>query len=284
MPSGPVPSADLADVRRRYAEHVTHVAGARDPRLLEAFAGVPRELFIGPPPWLYWGERGYQPVADSDPARLYDDIVVALRPDDGINNGQPSLHAACLAALAVRHGDRVLHVGCGTGYYSAILAELAGPEGWVAAYDLVPELVGAARRNLEPWPTAVVERRSACLPPLPRSDAIYVCAGATRPLAAWLDALRPGGRLVFPLTGRDGWGVVVRIERDGERWWARVVSRCGYVDCVDARDDDEARRLSQALVTPMLPKLLSLRRDTAPDTSCWVAGDGWWLSTDPPPE
>lgn len=278
-------SAELTAARRRYADHVTHISGARDPRLREVFARVPRERFLGPPPWLYFGERGYQAVAGDDPVRLYDDIVVALRPGDGINNGQPSLHATCLAALAVRHGDRVLHVGCGTGYYSAILGELAGPEGWVAAYDLVPDLVEAAHRNLEPWPSVVVEARSATEPPLPRSDAIYVCAGATRPLALWLDALRPGGRLVFPLTGHDRWGFVLRIERDGDgdRYWARVVSRCGYIDCDGARNDDEARRLAELFVNPILPKLLSLRRDDKPDASCWFAGAGWWLSTDPPP-
>ena len=225
-------------------------------------------------------DGGYREI--DDPAWLYDDTVIALKADAGINNGQPSLHARCLGALAVRPGDRVLHVGCGTGYYSAILAELAGAEGWVAAYDIESDLVAAARRNLAGWPTVVVDCRSATEPPLPRVDAIYVCAGATRPLRLWLDALRPGGRLVFPLTARDRWGAALRVERVPDGYAARFVMRCGYYPCAGARDDDEAARLVDAFVAPRLPDLRSLRLDTEPDASCWFAGKGWWLSTDPP--
>ena len=67
-------------------------------------------------------------------------MLVVLDPARGLNNGSPSLHALMLHHLAVRPGDRVLHVGAGAGYYSAMLAELAGPEGSVIAIEYDPRL------------------------------------------------------------------------------------------------------------------------------------------------
>ena len=64
---------------------------------------------------------------EDDPARLYDDVLVAIDLARGINNGQPSLHALAMEALAPAGGETVIHIGAGAGYYSAILAELVGP-------------------------------------------------------------------------------------------------------------------------------------------------------------
>jgi len=58
------------------------------------------------------------------------------------------LHARCLAACNPKRGDSVLHIGAGTGYYTAILAELACPEGEITAYEIATDLADLARRNL----------------------------------------------------------------------------------------------------------------------------------------
>jgi protein-L-isoaspartate(D-aspartate) O-methyltransferase len=71
---------------------------------------------------------------------LYQDVVVAIAPERKINNGQPVLHAMCLAALDVKQGEKVLHVGAGTGYYTALMARLTGATGQVVAYEVEHDL------------------------------------------------------------------------------------------------------------------------------------------------
>ena len=164
---------------------------------------VERERFVGPGPWkVNCFAGGYVDTPDDDLAFIYQDVVVAIAPDRQINNGEPQLHARCLAALRIGGGETALHVGSGTGYYTAILAHLVGPAGIVHAYEIEPDLAQKAETNLAPWPCVSVRAQSATDGTLPACDIIYVSAGATRPLDAWLDALRPGGRLLFPLTPR----------------------------------------------------------------------------------
>jgi protein-L-isoaspartate(D-aspartate) O-methyltransferase len=111
-----------------------------DGRLVSAFALTPRERFVGPGPWKVFTAHGYIETPSDDPALLYQDVVVALAPERAINNGQPVLHALCLAALHVKEGETVVHVGAGTGYYTAILSKLAGPTGSVIAYEIEQDL------------------------------------------------------------------------------------------------------------------------------------------------
>jgi protein-L-isoaspartate O-methyltransferase len=75
----------------------------------------------------------------------YQDVLFALQSEKGVNNGSPSLHARLLAELDVQiGGDRIVHVGAGTGYYSAILAELVGTSGHVHAVEMDPDLAANA--------------------------------------------------------------------------------------------------------------------------------------------
>jgi protein-L-isoaspartate(D-aspartate) O-methyltransferase len=112
---------------------------------------------------------------------------------------------------------------------------------------------------------------------------LYVNAGATAPLAVWLDALEPGGRLLFPLTADEGGGAMLLITRtDGAAWAARFLFQAQFVDCADARDEAEEQRLAEAFRNRNWLKVQSLYRNDGPDGSCWVAGRGWWLSTESP--
>jgi protein-L-isoaspartate(D-aspartate) O-methyltransferase len=65
-----------------------------------------------------------------------------------INNGQPSALAGWINALDLKSGDRVYHMGCGVGYYTAIMAEVVGTGGSVVAIDAQPELAARERENL----------------------------------------------------------------------------------------------------------------------------------------
>jgi protein-L-isoaspartate(D-aspartate) O-methyltransferase len=256
-----VQSAD--ELRRRYAEQV--VLGApRDllDALVEAFATVPREVFLGAGPWrlgrhVAANDVSYETTPDASPVHVYRDVVISLVEGKGLNNGQPSGHARWLLGAAPRLGERVMHVGCGTGYYTAILAELVGSSGHVLGYDVEPDLLDRARANLAAWPHVEVELGDASAP-RGEYDVIYVNAGATHPRPEWLAALRPRGRLVLPLTvhtNRDashGTGVMAAIERPrdgGDRWPFRVVTPAGFYDCAHARDPDAETQLRELLDT-----------------------------------
>src|SRR5260370_10199700 len=130
-------------------------------------------------------------TASEDPGFVDQDVGVAGGPERKINIGQPVLHAICLAALNLGERESVVHIGAGTGYYTALLARLTGPTGSVVAYEIEKDLAERATHNLGEFPSVTVCHRSGSEGPLPQCDTIYVNAGATAPLDVWLDALRP---------------------------------------------------------------------------------------------
>ena len=277
--------ATLEAHRRFFAELITAKAGTPKSSLTSAFAATPRERYLGPGPWKVFTGRGYISTPSDDPAFLYQDIVVALGEEQQINNGQPALHALCLAALNVKKGENVVHIGAGTGYYTAVLAELVGSEGKVIAYEIEPDLAQRATRNLADLPNVTIHSRSGAEGLLPECDAIYINAGATEPLDIWLDALHPSGRLLFPLTpdgagGMPGFGRMLLVTRvTEERFDARCLFPVAFIPCIGARDRESANKLAEAFKREDAGKVRSLRRKTPPDESCWCSGKGWWLST-----
>lgn len=268
-----------------FADLITSIAGVPHSRLTAAFAVTSRERHLGPGQWRVFTGRGYIDTPSDDPAFLYQDIVVALEEDRRINNGQPSLHAHCLAALNVQASDTVVHIGAGTGYYTAVLAELAGATGRVVAYEVSASLAKRATDSLADRSNVIVYSQSGAAETLPASDAIYVSAGATAPLDSWLDALRPGGRLLFPLTPdghreMPGIGAMLLVTRvTEERLDARFLCPVMIIPCAGARDAETAKKLADAFKRGDSANVRSLRRWSTPDDSCWCSGNGWWLST-----
>jgi protein-L-isoaspartate(D-aspartate) O-methyltransferase len=236
---------------------------------------------VGPGPWKVFAlASGYIETPSDDLAFLYQDVLVALIGERRINNGEPSLHARCLAALGLRHGETVVHVGAGTGYYTSILAHLVGSSGSVTAYEIDDGLAAEAKKNLADLSNVAVSHRSGSEGPLPKCEAVYVNAGATRPLGVWLDALRPGGRLLFPLTPDEGLGGMLLVTRTAAgEFAARFVSFAAFIPCEGARDAETARQLSGAFAGGAMWTVRSLRLNTPPDASAWFVGEGWWLST-----
>lgn len=274
---------DIAAYRRFYAEFIVRSTGSDRPELIEAFAAVPREDHLGPGPWPVFVGSGYLPTLSDDPRLLYQDILIGLAPERRINNGQPTLHARCLNAAAAQPGDTVVHVGAGTGYYSAVLATLVGASGSVLALEREPDLAERAGAALARYRNVRVEAGDAVTFALPPCDVLYVNAGATHPPAAWLDALRPGGRLVFPLTPNDGFGVMLAVTRVGERRYAAsAFTRAAFIPCIGARDDAASASLTRALERQSLKEVRSLSRDGVPDASAWCIGADWWLSSAAP--
>src|SRR5207253_6022769 len=114
-------------------------------------------------------------------AFIYQNTLVALDSAQGLNIGMPSAHAYWLDGCELKQGESVLQVGVGTGYYTAILAQLVGSRGQVHAYEIDESLAARARGNLKDLPQIDVQSRSGLAPVLPKVDLIYVCAGVAQP-------------------------------------------------------------------------------------------------------
>lgn len=274
------------DTRRAYAESLRLSANLELESVVDAFAQVPRELFLGPGPWQIVQplDPGH-PYRDTPDARLehiYQDVGVAIDPARQLNNGQPSTHARWIEAAAPQTGESVLHVGCGVGYYTAILAEMVGPTGRVIAYEADAALAGRARVCLRDWPHVQVEHGDAGEPRGPH-DVVYVTAGATHARREWLAALLPGGRIVLPLTAHvpmfpHGVGFVIRAERRGERWPVRVVSPVAIYDCVGARDEAAELQLRTLLHPEASARIQALSIEPHPKgRGCLLHMDGFCL-------
>jgi protein-L-isoaspartate(D-aspartate) O-methyltransferase len=267
-------------LRAFFASLICAAAKARDPRIEQAFAAVRREPFVGPGPWSIFTGEGYVKTPDDDPAFIYQNTLVALDSERGINIGSPGAHALWLDALALKEGETVLQVGAGTGYYTAIIAHLVGVGGRVHAYEIDGGLAARASENLKGLPQVDVQPRSGVLDGLPKVDAIYVCAGISHPSRAWLDALRPGARLIFPLQPEDGLGGMLLLKRPdhGPIWPAKFVSRAQFIGCVGREEAQASEPLKEAF-SKGWDQVRSFRIDDSKDDTCWFAGDGWWLST-----
>jgi protein-L-isoaspartate(D-aspartate) O-methyltransferase len=277
---------DIRRARRWFAEELRHTAHVLSPAVVEAFATVPRELFAGPGPWRVLSPmrgRDYWTTDDADPRRLCHDILVAIDETRRLNNGQPSLWASLIDQLGLEAGESVIHVGAGLGYYSAIMAEIVGPAGRLTAVEIDPGLAERARGNLaRAWPQAnVVAADGFAFRADEPVDAIVVNAGVTHLAPPWLDLLKAaGGRLLVPLTNSNLWGAFLLVTRHGSRYPVRFASRTGIIPCVGGRDPDAEARLTAALAIADFTAVNSLHRPPEePDDTCWLAGDGWWLST-----
>ena len=278
--------------RQRFAEELRARKGLRSEALVQALARVERERFVGPGPWLILRvPEGYTSTPDARPEHLYADVPVAIDAPRLINNGAPGLVAPMLDALELRPGERVVHVGCGTGYYTALLAEIVGPRGRVTALELEPEFAARARENLRRYPQVEVLRGDGTRHKASAPDAILVTAGATHPRAEWLDALAPGSRMLLPMTGvavpgrmarfgRNLAGMVLRVIAREQGFEAGFVERIGVSFCHGARDGRHERLLREAFLKGGVERVASLRREPHPqEATCWLHGEAFCLST-----
>jgi len=275
----------VEQARHWYAAELRFTARVSSPAVVDAFATVPRERFVGPGPWrilspLVSGE--YWTTTDADPRHVYHDVLIALDEARGINNGGPSLWAGLFDHLDIVPGEQILHLGCGTGYYTAIAADLVGSAGKVTAVEIDAALAQKARVALAVWRQVEVRHTDGARASFDPVDLIIASAGATHPLQSWLDALKPGGRLLFPMTtGQSGPGAMLLVTRLAEdRFVARFLGdRVAFIDFKGARSQDMSRRLAAALDRDWGVAVKSLRRDGhTRDKTCWLHGKGWCLS------
>ncbi|HET6844583.1 MAG TPA: protein-L-isoaspartate(D-aspartate) O-methyltransferase [Candidatus Angelobacter sp.] len=168
--------------RQDMIERQLRQRGITDPRVLESMGKVPRHAF----------------VSAQDQADAYADRPIGIGEQQ--TTSQPYIIAAMLQAAEIRPEDRVLEVGAGSGYQTALLAELARE---VFAVERYSSLADSARRILERLGhqnvTVVAGDGSLGLPQHAPFDAIVVSAAAPHIPPALLDQLAMGGRLVIPV-------------------------------------------------------------------------------------
>ena len=246
--------APTPPISRAAPERAIRGSSRRSPSCRARISPVPRPGSSAP-------AGGSIGTRDGDLSRLYGDVLIAIDKRRGINNGQPSLHALCIDALSVREGETVLHIGAGAGYYTAILAHLVGPAGRVAAYEIEPDIAERARANLAGAPQVEVRASSGADDGLPSADCIYVNCAASHPVRAWLDALKVGGRLLFPLQAEHSTGAMLLVTRpeQGDAWPARFLTGVVFIACVGAQNAEMGRRLDEAYARGGSERVRSLR-------------------------
>ncbi len=188
--------------------------GIHDARVLAALARVPRHAFV--PPHLL--------------PHAYEDRPLPI--GHGQTISQPYIVALSTEALALRPLDRALEIGTGSGYQTAILAELAGE---VYTVERVPELAASAEERLRTLGYTNVRFRvgdgTLGWPEEAPFDAILVTAAAPRVPNPLLAQLAPGGRMVIPVGGRVSQELVL-VRRDGDRWVQRRLCPCTFVPLI----------------------------------------------------
>jgi protein-L-isoaspartate(D-aspartate) O-methyltransferase len=266
--------------RRFYAEEIQAVSNLRTTGIVEALATVPRERFLGPGPWTIRAESDFQApprqTPSADPSHVYHNFAVAIDPARQLFNGAPGLLAMAIDQLGLRDGSRVLHVGSGTGYYTALIAACVGPAGRVVAIDVDQAIAARAAANLAPMPWVEVRHGDGSAPLAESFDGILVNAGVTHPLDTWLDGLADGGRLMFPLTvpmaPTIGKGLLVLLTRtaDPVTLDARLVTFVAIYSALGLRSDAAGAALGEAMKSNPFPQLKRARRDPhEPGPSCW---------------
>jgi len=117
----------------------------------------------------------------------------------------------------------------------------------VDAYEIEPALAQRATDNLAAFPNVMVHARSGAEGTLSACDVLYVNAGATEPLATWLDALSPMGRLLFPMTPDTGVGAMLLVtkQEDGT-FTARFLLQAQFVPCFGARSEATEQKLAES--------------------------------------
>ena len=186
--------------------------GIRDARVLEAMTVVPRHRFVDP---------ALVPQA-------YEDRPLAI--GFGQTISQPYMVARATELAAPRPTDRALEVGAGSGYQTAVLAELAAE---VYAIEIVPALAARARQALAEtgYRNVIVESfdGSGGWPEHVPYDVIIVSAGAPRIPAMLVSELADGGRLVIPVGSPEEQELAV-VRRQGDHYVTSYDTRCRYVD------------------------------------------------------
>jgi protein-L-isoaspartate(D-aspartate) O-methyltransferase len=206
--------SDYDIARRKMVEQQIAARGIKDERLLEAMRQIPRHLFVDEAMW----------------EQAYNDYPLPIGEKQTIS--QPYIVALMTEALQLKPKDRVLEIGTGSGYQTAILATLAE---WVYSIERLRSLAQRAQRILDQLRLYNVTIRvgdgSQGWTEHGPYDAILVTAGSPSFPEPLVEQLRDGGRLVIPVGDRYG-QTLWRATRKGEKLEKEDLGGCRFVDLV----------------------------------------------------
>jgi protein-L-isoaspartate(D-aspartate) O-methyltransferase len=195
--------------------HLIERERLRDPRIVDAFRTLDRADF----------------VPDSVRGHAYRDRPIGLPEEQ--TTSQPTLIARMVDVARPASSDRVLEVGTGYGFQTALLAKLASH---VTSIERHPSLASAARANLERAGLDNVEvilgDGWAGYPPNSPYDVIVVSAAADEVPDALVEQLADGGRMVIPLRERTGDNVYLFEKRGGDLNRVALVTPARFVPLV----------------------------------------------------
>ena len=200
--------------RKRMVEKHIEGRGIKDPAVLKAFMSVPRHLFVG----------------DALTGQAYNDYPLPIGSDQTIS--QPYIVALMTQGLELTPDDRVLEIGTGSGYQSAILCEIASQ---VYSIERIRELAEKTKRLLDDLNYTNIEIRiddgtQGWVAESP-FDAIIVTAASPdipRPLK---DQLKDGGRLVIPVGGRFS-QELIKITKEKTKMHRKNLGGCRFVKLI----------------------------------------------------
>lgn len=201
---------DYRIARRKMVDQQLKQRGIRDALLLETMTRLPRHFFVD----------------EAQAAQAYLDTPLPIGYGQTIS--QPFIVALMVEALRLQAGDRVLEIGSGSGYQTAILASLAGE---VFAVERIEALFHKGRENLARLDFSNIHLKlddgTLGWPEMAPYNAIIVAAGGPRIPQPLIDQLAPGGRLIVPVGPTENSQKLTLVSKDQEG----AVSRETLGDC-----------------------------------------------------
>ena len=243
----------LKEVKQYFGDQIRALSGLHgklgSDRVIAAFSSVPREEYAGKGPWRIMSPLTgvFQNTCDAHPKHLYHSVLISLDEALGINIGEPTLWAKIFAYLQINHGSHILQIGAGSGYYSAILANLVGAEGKVIAFevnDWIANIGSKAASNIANLDIKIGDATGDLLDSNLKFDFIIAFAGVTHPVKSWLNALADNGVLLLPITGSNGWGAICALKKiSSNSFVCETLGSCGFYQCNGARNGYLATQL-----------------------------------------
>jgi protein-L-isoaspartate(D-aspartate) O-methyltransferase len=214
------------------------------PALEGAFRRVPREAFFLAPYATATHVLATDFEESEDPCRLYTDTSVVLDRRKHIHSAAPSVAAKQLEQLALGEGMRALHVGTGTGYYTAIMAELVGERGSVVGVEYEEKLakLSAAFLARAGYTNVTVQQGDGAfgVPEAAPFDRILTSGGTADIVPAWIVQLDDDGRLVLPLCPAGplqssvSGGVILTIHKVDQKLSGHIAGRAFFMPLAGA--------------------------------------------------